>query len=269
MSQKIPLHYSLPAIILSTLLAVAIIYAWTEPTAVPPGDNVPAPINVGNILQTRTGALVLKGVLETENQTLLATQGGNVGIGTTEPTAKLEVAGQIKITGGSPGAGKVLTTDADGLASWQTPEIYKYKLNNQAPGKTPTPDNDLKFTIGPGETWQFELVARGNLDGQGFGMSIGWLEGGVPAGAGMVECAKLGDSPGSQQEVITSSLGNYSSDFISRNWTGGFNAYIVKAWGSATNTTGNVRTFNIMWWSLGNDSTLISMAGTFLRAKRI
>jgi len=99
MSQKIPLHYSLPAIILSTLLAVAIIYAWTEPTAVPPGDNVPAPINVGNILQTRTGALVLKGVLETENQTLLATQGGNVGIGTTTPSQKLDVSGNIVASG--------------------------------------------------------------------------------------------------------------------------------------------------------------------------
>jgi len=44
---------------------------------------------------------------------------GNIGIGTTNPTAKLEVAGQIKITGGSPGAGKVLTSDSTGLASWQ------------------------------------------------------------------------------------------------------------------------------------------------------
>ena len=43
---------------------------------------------------------------------------GRVGIGTNAPGAKLEVAGQIKITGGSPGAGKILTSDASGLASW-------------------------------------------------------------------------------------------------------------------------------------------------------
>ncbi len=43
---------------------------------------------------------------------------GNVGIGVTDPGAKLEVDGQIKITGGSPGVDKVLVSDADGLASW-------------------------------------------------------------------------------------------------------------------------------------------------------
>ncbi|WPU63723.1 beta strand repeat-containing protein [Peredibacter starrii] len=49
------------------------------------------------------------------------TNAGDVGIGTTAPGAKLEVAGQVKITGGSPGSGKVLTSDASGLATWQTP----------------------------------------------------------------------------------------------------------------------------------------------------
>ena len=46
---------------------------------------------------------------------------GNVGVGTPTPGAKLEVAGQVKITGGTPGAGKVLTSDASGLGSWQSP----------------------------------------------------------------------------------------------------------------------------------------------------
>jgi hypothetical protein len=46
---------------------------------------------------------------------------GNLGIGTTSPGAKLEVIGQVKITGGSPGLGKVLTSDATGLATWESP----------------------------------------------------------------------------------------------------------------------------------------------------
>jgi len=48
---------------------------------------------------------------------------GNVGIGTSFPGAKLEVAGQIKITGGAPGTGKVLTSNSLGLASWTDPTL--------------------------------------------------------------------------------------------------------------------------------------------------
>jgi hypothetical protein len=43
---------------------------------------------------------------------------GNIGIGTTYPTAKLEINGRIKITGTVPGLGKILESDADGLATW-------------------------------------------------------------------------------------------------------------------------------------------------------
>ncbi len=54
---------------------------------------------------------------------------GNVGIGTNAPTTKLDVNGQVKITDGTQGYGKVLTSDSNGVASWQpaplgTPEVY-------------------------------------------------------------------------------------------------------------------------------------------------
>lgn len=45
---------------------------------------------------------------------------GNLGLGIQTATAKLDVVGKIKITDGTQGAGKVLTSDANGLASWQT-----------------------------------------------------------------------------------------------------------------------------------------------------
>lgn len=45
---------------------------------------------------------------------------GLVGVNTSAPTAPLDINGQIRVRGGSPGAGKVLTSDANGLASWST-----------------------------------------------------------------------------------------------------------------------------------------------------
>jgi hypothetical protein len=44
---------------------------------------------------------------------------GNVGIGTPTPDAKLQVNGTFKLLDGSQGLNKVLTSDANGLASWQ------------------------------------------------------------------------------------------------------------------------------------------------------
>ncbi len=94
--------------------------AWQEPTAPPPGDQVPAPINIGDVGQRKHGDLRVEG-FRTDSHTWLATEGGSVGIGTTttDPGAKLEVAGQIKITGGIPEDGRVLTSDATGLATWE------------------------------------------------------------------------------------------------------------------------------------------------------
>ena len=52
-----------------------------------------------------------------------------VGIGTYKPGAKLEVnngttAGAVKIVDGTEGAGKVLTSDADGLATWKSITLF-------------------------------------------------------------------------------------------------------------------------------------------------
>ena len=58
-------------------------------------------------------------IINNNNSDVLSIKDGNVGIGTTGPGARLEVNGQVKITGGGPAAGSVLTSDAAGLASWQ------------------------------------------------------------------------------------------------------------------------------------------------------
>lgn len=71
----------------------------------------------GNIVANGTAAVV--GSQFSVGGSTFVVQSGNVGIRTASPGAKLEVAGQVKITGGAPGANKVLTSDADGLGTWQ------------------------------------------------------------------------------------------------------------------------------------------------------
>lgn len=51
---------------------------------------------------------------------------GRLGLGTPNPTTRLDVDGQVRIRGGTPGAGKVLTSDANGLASWQAPAPHNH-----------------------------------------------------------------------------------------------------------------------------------------------
>ncbi|MEX2590306.1 MAG: tail fiber domain-containing protein [Chitinophagales bacterium] len=61
---------------------------------------------------------------------------GNFGIGTTGPTQKLDVNGQLRIRGGSPSSGKVLTSlDGSGNASWEYPK-KSYEQENVATNGT-------------------------------------------------------------------------------------------------------------------------------------
>ena len=46
--------------------------------------------------------------------------GNFVGVGTNAPTTTLTVSGTVRITGGTPGVGKILISDATGLATWSS-----------------------------------------------------------------------------------------------------------------------------------------------------
>ncbi|MBS1496756.1 MAG: hypothetical protein JSU03_02760 [Bacteroidetes bacterium] len=64
------------------------------------------------------------------SQMVIKKYSGYVGIGTTNPTEKLEVNGnvsisqQLQILGGNPGNGKILTSNPNGFGSWEMPAQY-------------------------------------------------------------------------------------------------------------------------------------------------
>src|SRR3989344_1386611 len=101
--------------LLASVLMVVQLLAFTEPTSPPPGGNVSAPLNSGPFNQKKAGNLTLAkptndAVLSTDilrtiggavfntggAATGLIVEKGNVGIGTTNPTEKLEVEGNVR-----------------------------------------------------------------------------------------------------------------------------------------------------------------------------
>jgi len=105
---------------------------------------------------------------------------GDVGVGITNPGAKLEVAGQVKITGGNPGAGKVLTSDAGGLASWQIasggfvlPYSGDYSGADAAFSINQSGTGNAIYVYNPAETGEVISIAAANNSSSGTGISAG------------------------------------------------------------------------------------------------
>ncbi|WP_415325852.1 hypothetical protein [Chryseobacterium sp. MMS23-Vi53] len=88
------------------------------------GGNI-ARINFGDTnTTTNNGTRYLSfSVGRTPNELIYLTDGngGRVGIGTVTPQNTLDVRGSFRLVNGSEGANKILTSDANGVATWQTP----------------------------------------------------------------------------------------------------------------------------------------------------
>ncbi len=76
-------------------------------------------------------------------------------------TNQVDINGTIKISGGSPGANKVLTSDADGLASWTTPTTYASSIN------------DLSDAIYDNTSLFMGYLSGANDDGGNYNLGIG------------------------------------------------------------------------------------------------
>jgi len=103
--KKIIYFFSVILITLGLSIAFqSILAAWSTPGGNPPTcatntAGCDAPINGSATEQYKAGALGVGGLIHGYSMAVFD--------------------GQIKISGGTPGAGKILTSDAAGLASWQ------------------------------------------------------------------------------------------------------------------------------------------------------
>jgi hypothetical protein len=108
---------------------------------------------------------------DSNGNTVLNNQGYNIDLRTGNITralinsSGLEVNGTVKISGGTPGAGKVLTSDANGLASWQTPGATASGWTISSTNMFPT---NLSYNVGIGTvspTNKLSIQGNANING--------------------------------------------------------------------------------------------------------
>ncbi|MBN1779635.1 tail fiber domain-containing protein [bacterium] len=129
---------------------------------------------------------------------------GNVGIGVTDPDAKLEVNGQVKITGGTPGSGKVLTSDADGLATWETSgssgwtdggsNVYTTTATDKVGIGTTTPEFKLHLDDDGGILAEGTFLSGAALSTSGAGTRLIWYPRKAAFRAGSVDDTQWDDA---------------------------------------------------------------------------
>ncbi|MCD6412129.1 hypothetical protein J7K91_00360 [bacterium] len=114
MSKKFILLKFLLIVAFGVALVCFLVYAWNPPAAPPPSLNVPPPINVGDMPQSKEGDLNIgKGLkywitklgdsfaLKNNKGEIkfIVGQDGNVGISVVDPQEKLDVGGNVKVRG--------------------------------------------------------------------------------------------------------------------------------------------------------------------------
>jgi hypothetical protein len=121
---------------------------------------------------------------------------GNIGIGTSAPAVQLHTTGSVRFAGaGTPGAGKVLTSDASGNATWQ-PVNFATTVANQTANFTLTAaDSGSVIVVNSATT---VTVTVPSTFSAGFYCQI------IQSGAGQVNIV------GSGGITISSALGTYS-----------------------------------------------------------
>lgn len=199
----------------------------------------------------------------------------NVGIGTTTPETRLHLVGSIKIADGTQGSGKVLTSDANGLASWQAAsgsvsDTDDWTLN----GNIVTDQHFIGTTNNKPLKIKVNNVDAGNINNSNASIFMGYQSGtGITTGQGNTAFgngAMQSTTSGHLNTAMgfnalfsnTTSNGNLAAGqaALYSNTTGGFNTAVGQN-ALVNNTTGELNS------ALGSGADVSS--GTFSNATAI
>jgi len=182
---------------------------------------------------------------------------GNLGIGTTSPDTKLHVAGSIKIVDGNQANGKILTSDANGVASWATPTLSTPTLIEDADQDTKiqveegADDDIIRFDMGGTEYFRMDS-GRFEVYNTGRSMFFG-RDAGLNDDRTFNRGVFIGDSAGVANSTGTN---NVFVGYLAgvKNTTGAFNTFVGTASGEQ-----NVGTRNTL---LGNGAGRFNTSGS-------
>ena len=197
--------------------------------------------------------------LGSRSDAMVVLKNGNTGIGTCTPSAKLDIAGTFKLTDGSQAAGRVLTSDAAGLATWAAAGTSGVTL-----------DGAYDFGgagLGRSITADAGVVAINGTDGFlntgtfGSGLAIGVVNG-IPQGAGTrmffnpaKAAFRAGKVNGTQWDNVN--VGIYSTAMGSSTTASGINS---TAMGDGTTSSGLIST------AMGSSTTASGINSTAMGA---
>ncbi|MEZ4839640.1 tail fiber domain-containing protein [Flavobacterium sp.] len=144
----------------------------------------PSNLNLTNATAIGSNALVQQDnsmVLGSINGVNTATASVNVGIGTTTPQDRLHVVGNIRMVDGNQAAGRVLTSDANGTATWTNPSTISsgtldqaYDFGGAGNGRTITADTGPFQVDGTDGILSTGSFGTGTLAPSGAGIRMLW-----------------------------------------------------------------------------------------------
>lgn len=189
------------------------------------------------------------------------------GINTTSPDSNLHLVGSLKLDMQSKGAGKVLTSDADGLATWQTSSIPTLQSVTDA-GNITTNHIEVDYLQTNGDVFVGRTGAGGVLeinDGAGY---VGRLQAGayltaprtyyLPNNDGTFALSVNGNFANESgsitlSAVTTSSFNSFTSSYNTGSFTGSFTGSLF---GTASYAISSSRALN------ANNATFATLAIT-------